>query len=61
MGLPKVITTDNGTEFLNELNKHLIPQGMGHVNGLQLEWDVQNWFDKSHKEQYMVHKLYHNA
>ena len=28
----------------------------GHVSGLLLEWDVQNWFDKSHKEQYMVHK-----
>ena len=24
MGLPKVITTDNGTEFKNDLNKHLM-------------------------------------
>ena len=24
MGLPKIITTDNGTEFKNELNKLLI-------------------------------------
>ena len=24
MGLPKIITTDNGTEFLNELIKHLM-------------------------------------
>ena len=24
MGLPKIITTDNGTEFKNELNKHLM-------------------------------------
>ena len=24
MGLPKIIATDNGTEFKNELNKHLM-------------------------------------